>query len=181
MTDVKQKSTRRAFFLQGGAVLGAGVAATTAATGLALAATPQASAGNGAGVGARGTAEDREAIRQLHLAFVARLEADATVGNQADAPVRELFDEHVQLGAYRQTSLQRQDEVVFSEDGLQATGTFHCEVELCTPLQDDCTAAQMARLQGLMANRRWESGRFEASYEKSRGQWRMTAVSYTRA
>jgi hypothetical protein len=183
MTDVKKKSTRRAFFLNGGAVLGAGVAATTAATGLALAATPQASAGDGAGagVGALGTAEDREAIRQLHLAFVARLEADATVGNQADATVRELFDEPVQLGAYRQTSSQRKDEVAFSEDGLQATATFHCEVELCTPLLDDCTAAQMARLQGLMANRRWESGRFEASYEKSRGQWRMTAVSYTRA
>jgi hypothetical protein len=167
MTDVKKKSTRRAFFVSGGAVLGAGVAATAAAAGLAAPA--------GDGTASSGSAEDREAIRQLHLAFVARLE------NQADMAAGTLFDEPLQLNAYRQTTSQQKDEVTVSEDGLRATARFHCEVELCTPLQDDCTAAQMARLQGLMASRRWESGRFEASYVKTRGQWKMTAVSYVRA
>ena len=156
MTDVKKKSTRRAFFLNGGAVLGAGVAATAGAAGLA---PPVAKAS--------GSAEDREAIRQLHLAFVS---SDAAA---------ELFEE--QLGVYRQTASQLNDEVRLSEDGLRATATFHCEVELCTPLQDDCTAAQMARMQGLMASRRWETGRFEASYVKTRGQWTMESVSYTRS
>jgi len=166
MTDVKQKSTRRAFFLHGGAVLGAGVAATAGA-GLA-APVPMPS-------GTRGSAEDREAIRQLHLALMARLE------NQSAGAPEHLFGEpgQVQLSAYRQTPSQQNDEVKFSEDGLRATATFHCEVELCTPLVEDCTAAQMARLQGLMASRRWESGRFEASYVKTRGQWTMASVRYT--
>jgi hypothetical protein len=84
----------------------------------------------------------------------------------------------VQLGAYRQSTAQQKDDVCFSEDGLRASATFHCEVELCTPLQDDCTAAQMARLQGLTASRRWESGRFEASYVKAGGRWTMESLSY---
>jgi hypothetical protein len=155
--------------------------------------------------GAAGSAEDRDAIRRLHLAFVARLEhqsahALASIprlgthsrsasfntsqlsGEGVDAPAN-LFGEQgdVQLGAYRQTTSQQHDQVSFSEDGLRATATFHCEVELCSPLQADCTAAQMARMQGLMASRRWESGRFEASYKKARGQWQMTAVRYIRA
>jgi hypothetical protein len=179
MTDVKKKSTRRAFFLNGGAVLGAGVAATAGAAGLmsagadAGAATPDArGAAEGRTVG--GSAEDREAIRRLHLAFVARLEERG-----ADAPANLFGDPGtVQLGAYRQTPSQQNDQVNFSEDGLRATARFHCEVELCTPLQGDCTAAQMARLQGLTASRRWETGRFEASYVKMRGQWEMASVSY---
>jgi hypothetical protein len=174
MTEVKKTSTRRAFFLKGGAVLGAGVAATASAAGLA---SPAAAAD------VRGSAEDREAIRQLHLAFVARLENQSAADrSSADAPAH-LFGEsgQVQLGGYRQTTSQQKDHVQFSEDSLRATGTFHCEVELCTPLQDDCTAAQMARLQGLMATRRWESGRFEASYVKTRGQWQMASVSYIRS
>ena len=163
MSGIKDKtSTRRAFFVNGGAVLGAGVATTVGAS--ALRPEPV----------ARGSAEDREAIRQLHLGLMARLE------NQSAEVPANLFDEQgrVQLGAYRQTPSQQKDEVRLSEDGLQATATFHCEVELCTPLQEDCTAAQMARLQGLMASRRWESGRFEASYVKTRGQWKMESLSY---
>jgi hypothetical protein len=181
MTDVKKTSTRRAFFLNGGAVLGAGVAATASAasfTAPTLAAAGAAgSAAGTAAWGAAGSAEDREAIRRLHLAFVARLE-----NQSADAPAN-LFGEpgEVQLGAYRQTTSQQHDDVKFSEDGLRATATFHCEVELCTPLQDDCTAAQMARMQGLMASRRWENGRFEVSFVKTRGQWQMESVSYSPA
>ncbi|MEJ0035885.1 MAG: nuclear transport factor 2 family protein [Gammaproteobacteria bacterium] len=191
MTGIKgKKSTRRAFFLNGGAVLGAGVAATAGAASLRPAEQR------------RGGAEDREAIRSVHLAFVALVE------NQSYEAAADLFDEqgHVRLsgasatgkaaierlfadqyrnqklatlhGAYRQTPSQRKDEMKVSEDGLRATATFHCEVELCTPLKDDCTAAQMARLQGQVASRRWESGRFEASYVKTRGQWKMASVSY---
>jgi SnoaL-like domain len=164
MTDVKKKSTRRAFFLNGGAVLGAGVAATAGAAGLAAPAVAKSG----------GSAEDREAIRRLHLAFVSQLE-DQRYERAAD-----LFSE-AQLAAYRQTTSEQKDEVKFSEDGLRAMAMFHCEVELCTPLQDDCTAAQMARLQGMTASRRWESGRFEASYVRTRGQWTMASVSYIRS
>src|SRR3954471_5994165 len=66
MTEVKKNSTRRAFFLNGGAVLGAGVAATAGATALSSPA---------AAIQSRGSAEDREAIRQLHLAFAGRVES----------------------------------------------------------------------------------------------------------
>lgn len=182
MTDVNnKKSTRRAFFLNGGAVLGAGVAATAGAAGfvapagaagtMGLAAGSAASAGPKAG----GSAEDREAIRRLHLAFVSQLE------NRSADPPANLFAAHgdVQLSAYRQTSSQQSDEVNFSEDGLRATATFYCEVELCTPLQEDCTAAQMARLQGMVASRRWENGRFDACYVKARGEWQMESVGYS--
>jgi hypothetical protein len=175
MTDVNKTSTRRAFFLNGGAVLGAGVAATAVAAGLAGPSAAGAAVSANGGAGAPGTAEDREAIRRVHLAFVARLE------NQGDSAAAHLFDESTQLGAYRQTPSQHNDVVTFSEDGLRATATFHCEVELCTPLEGDSTIAQMARLQGHVATRRRESGRFDASYVKTRGQWQMESVSYARA
>jgi hypothetical protein len=162
MTGIKdQKSSRRAFFLKGGAVLGAGVATTVSASSLAPPATAP----------ARGSAEDREAIRRLHLAFVSQLESQSYDGAAT------LFND-AQLAAYRQTLSQQNDEVKLSDDGLRATATFHCEVELCTPLPEDCTAAQMARLQGMVADRRCESGRFETTYAKTQGQWKMTSASY---
>jgi hypothetical protein len=170
MTGIKdKKSTRRAFFVSGGAVLGAGVAGTVGAAAL----RPSESATQARG----GSAEDREAIRQLHLAHVARLESEGACG---DGLAAKLFGEqgNVHLGAYRQSTSQQKDDVRFSEDGLRASATFHCEVELCTPLQDDCTAAQMARLQGLTATRRWESGRFEARFVKTGGRWTMQSLSY---
>jgi hypothetical protein len=82
-------------------------------------------------------------------------------------------------GAYRQnTSRQQGDAVTLSEDRLQAAATFHVDVELCTPLQGDCTVAKMARLQGHVADRRWEAGRFEAKYVKTRGEWKMAFLGY---
>jgi hypothetical protein len=46
-------------------------------------------------------------------------------------------------------------------------------------LPADSTLAQMARLQGQMAERHWEAGRFEARYVKSAGQWQITALRFT--
>lgn len=192
MTDLNKKSTRRAFFLNGGAVLGAGVAATAGAASLAPPAAGRVS----------GNAEDREAIRQVQLAFAAlietqRYEAAADLfteqarlqlsGASAEgrSAIHQLFTDRYRNqtlptlhGGYRQTSSQQQDEVKVGEDGLRAAATFHCEVELCTPLQDDCTAAQMARLQGQMASRHWERGRFEASYVKTRDGWKIESLTY---
>jgi predicted SnoaL-like aldol condensation-catalyzing enzyme len=145
---------------------------------------------------------DREAIRQLHRSFTSLIES------QRYELAAELFDERAYLqlsgvsasgkrailrlfadqyrhqnaaaihSAYRQGTLQQGDTVTLSEDRLQAAATFHVEVELCTPLQGDCTAAQMARLQGHVADRRWESGRFEGQYVKTRGQWQMASLTY---
>lgn len=198
-------SSRRAFFLKGGAMVGAGVGA-----GLATA------VGASAAAGTKSTSHDeirqlqvqldhaqgREAIRQLHLALLGLLE------RQHYHDVAGLFDESAQLnlgevraagkeaiartltdqylhqrakaipGAYRQNTSQHKDVVSLSQDGQSAVATFHVEVELCTPLDADCTAAQMARFQGNVAGRRWESGRFDAQYAKKDGQWKVASLHY---
>jgi hypothetical protein len=205
MTGIKTKSSRRAFFVRGGAVLGAGVGAVVATT----VAAPAVASGN-APVDDQvkqlrqqldGVA-DREAIRQLHLAFTTLIE------QQAYEAAADLFDEQAHLNlsgvsatgkaavlqvfadqyrhqsgtaihnAYRQNTMQQRDAVTLSVDRRQATATFHVEVELCTPLQGDCTVAQMARLQGHVADRRWEAGRFEARYVRARGRWKIAALGY---
>jgi hypothetical protein len=188
VTGTGTKSTRRAFFLQGGAVLGTGVAATAGAS------TEDARLRE---------LQDREAIRSLQLAFASLIE------NRTYDAAADLFDERAHLNlsgvsatgkrailelfadqyreqaapilhsAYRQNTSQQSDVLTFSEDGLRATATCNVEVELCTPLQADCTAAQMARLQGNMADHRWESGRLEAQYVKRRGQWKISSLRYT--
>ena len=187
MTETKQKSTRRAFFLQGSAVLGAGVATTVAAATAATAAPK---------------ATDVEPIRQLHVAFTTLIE------QQNYEAAAELFidDGHLELSgasangkraiqslfatqyreqqgsafhsAYRQGGVQTKDVVTLSDDGRRASATFHVEAEVCTPLQADCTIAQMARMQGHVADRRWEAGRFEAKYVKAVGQWKVASLRY---
>jgi len=199
MSGSKTQNSRRAFFLQGGAVLGAGVATTVEA--FSEKSVSQEEELQHMRRQLRGI-EDREAIRQLHRAFISLIQ------QQCYEEVAELFDERAQLNlsglsasgrpairevlatqyrnqsaavlhrAYRHNISQHGDAIVLSESGLLAAATFHIEVELCTPLQSDCTAAAMARLQGNVADRRWEAGRFEAKYVKSAGQWRMATLSY---
>jgi hypothetical protein len=190
MTD-NPKSSRRSFFLHGGAVLSAGVATTAGAA--APADLRQQLAGH----------DDREAIRRLQLDFMSSME------HQAYESVAALFSDQARFdlsgltatgqaaigralvaqyrtqrattmhSAYRQNGSQRKDVITLHRDAMQATATFHTEVELSTPLRADSTAAQMARLQGQMAIHRWESGRFDAQYEKSQGLWRIAALSYS--
>lgn len=196
MTGIKQKSTRRAFFLQGGAVVSAGVAtAVGAAAALPDDRLTQLKT-------QPGSVADREAIRQLHLAFTSLIEqqsydaaaelftADAQLQlSGADAvgrsAIQRLFATEYREqkgaafhGAYRQAAVHMNDVVNVSEDGRQAVATFHVEAEICTPLQDTCTVAQMARMQGHVADRRWEAGRFEAKYVKASGQWKVASLTY---
>jgi hypothetical protein len=202
MSGTKTNRSRRAFFTTGGAVLGAGVATTvSAATLTSDSASPLEEQLTKLRQQLEGM-EDREAIRQLQREFTTLIE------NLAYESAAGLFDEQAHLNlsgvsatgkaailqlfvdqyrhqkaaaihsAYRQSNSQREDAVTLSEDRLQATATFHTEVQLCTPLQGDFTVAQMARLQGHVADRRWESGRFEAKYVRTRGQWRMLSLSY---
>ncbi|MBX5462646.1 MAG: nuclear transport factor 2 family protein [Steroidobacteraceae bacterium] len=202
MTAHTTQRSRRAFFLQGGAVLGAGVASTVGAAALTPA---NAKAPDEHSKNLQQQLNDfanREAIRQLHLTFTSRLE------HQAYEHLPDLFDEHahVQLsgvaaagkpaiarlfaeqyrnqqapvmhGAYRPNALQQNDALTLNESGSHASATYHVDVQVNTPLQGDCTAAQMARLQGQMADCRWESGRLEASYVKTRGEWKIASLRY---
>ena len=196
MSDTKTNRSRRSFFLRGGALLGAGVATTAGAK--ALMADPSPAAPE-----LLQSVADGEAIRQLHLTFTDLME------NQAYEAVTELFHEQARLdlsghaaagkpaiahlftvqyrqqqaavmhSAFRQNASQRRDRVSVSTDRGQATATFHTEALISTPLLGDCTAAQMARLQGQTAERRWESGRFDAQYVKVQGLWKMASLRYS--
>jgi hypothetical protein len=165
MSDSNTKSTRRAFFLTGGATLGAGVAAGASAL---VSAGPHEDELTKLRRQLE-SAQDREAIRRLHLDFA------SLVGSQ--------HAEDSMITAYRYTLRDNaralEHAVVLSEDGLQARATFDVEVEVSTPLQGDSTAVQMALLQGNVASRRWEAGRFEARYVKTQHQWKVASLLYS--
>jgi hypothetical protein len=205
MNDIKMNGTRRAFFLRGSAVLGAGVATAAAAGALIPGTTPTVPDRLQALQHELTSHQDREAIRQLHLAFTGAIESQAYAtaielfeplanlnlsGLSADGKpaIMRLFatqyrqqQARVLHSAYRQSPRQQRDLVTIAADGVHASATFHCEVELSCPLPADSTLAQMARLQGQMAERHWEAGRLEARYVKLGGQWKIAALRYLAA
>jgi hypothetical protein len=202
MTEIKMNGTRRAFFLRGGAVLGAGVATTAAATAL-LPNAPQVPDQLQQLQRELTGHQDREAIRQLHLAFTRAVETQAYdlavdlfapratldlsgSAAQGRSAIERMFATQYRQqqapvihSAYRYSPLQQQDLIKVAADGMNASGTFHCEVELSSPLPTDSTLAQMARLQGQMAQRHWQAGCFEARYVKTAGVWKMAALRFT--
>lgn len=184
-------TSRRAFFIKGGAALGAGVAAGSVAV-----------AGHDAPPEDAGHPAEREAIRQLQQNFTGLMEA----GDYAAAAALFVASARLQLGdtaakgttairhllvdqygsqqaaslhaAYRPNGLQRHDCVTIDRDARQATATWHVDVRITIPLLGDSTAAQMARLQGMTGAVRWESGVLEASYVKADGRWMMASLDY---
>ena len=203
MTEFKMNGARRAFFLRGGAVLGAGVATTAAAAALLPDASPTVPDRVQQLQRELTRHQDRESIRQLHLAFTAAVEKQAYeaavelfepdaalnlsgLTAQGRPAIMRLFatqyrqqQARVLHSAYRQSPLHQRDLIAIAADGAHATATFHCDVELSAPLPADSTLAQMARLQGQVAERHWEAGRFEARYVKSSGLWKMAALRFT--
>lgn len=186
-------TSRRAFFVKGGAALGAGAAAL----GAGVAAAGPAAAGD--------STQPREAIRQLHQAFTRLIEQ-----RDFDAAAT-LFDERAELElsgesasgghgiatlltrdyrnqtvaalheAYRPNARQHEDRITLVPDGRAATAIWHVDVAVAVPLRDDSTAAQMARLQGHLAGHHWESGRLEARYVKSGVGWKIATLRYLKA
>jgi hypothetical protein len=146
------KTSRRSFFLKGSAVLGAGVAAASGASARPV----NQSAGQ----------QDRESIRRLHQTFIAGVESR---DSEAALPTHQ---------AYRSNALQERDSLAFSESGSEATATWHVDVKIVSPLEGDSTIAQMARLQGMLADVRWEAGRLQVKYVKIHGQWQVAAQEY---
>lgn len=184
------KSSRRAFFTRGGAVVGAGLA-TVAGGAFAAADTPRPLSPEQE----LAKLQDREAIRQLHQTFTAHLEGERY--EEAAA----LFTEHSTLdlsgvsakGRDQITQMmqqyQRQEAPILHRayrtlqeqvvvEANHAKATFPVEVELCIPLQGSCTAAQMARMQGAFAERRWEQGELQATYQRTGGQWKIASLLY---
>ena len=198
MSNSKKQSSRRAFFLHGGAALSAGIATTAAAAALPRGASP---ADELLQLRQRlADAAERDAIVKLQTLFTTlmtersyeaaaalfadqatlQLSGETAVGRPA---IRRLFTERylgqeaaVIPAAYR---VQHTPEVSLDASRLAASATIPVEVELSTPLRVDCTAAEMARLQGQMASCRWEAGRFEATFAKTRDRWQITRLIYS--
>jgi hypothetical protein len=188
--------------LHGGAALGAGMASTAGAAALN---SDNSVLARGDLQQQLKAAEEREAIRHLHATFTRLIEHqdyDAVPALFADHAELQLSDVSVsgksaivQLfaeqyrhrccaamhTAYRPNASQQQDVVTLSSDHLHAASTYHVDVHVSTPLQEDCTAAQMARLQGQVADQRWESGRIDATYVKAQGQWKVASLRFMSA
>jgi SnoaL-like domain len=191
--------SRRTFFLQGGAALGAGV---VTAAGAASLANTQSHANSNADLEQQLACRvDLDAIRDLQITFMRLVEEEnydsiaalfsekghlhlsglTATGVQA---ISKLFVQtyRQQCGtplhrAYRPNASRQHDVISLNQDGAQASATYHVDVELVSPLQGDSTAAQMARLQGHQA-RHWKAGRFAAQYVKSQGHWRIASLSF---
>jgi hypothetical protein len=194
MSTDTAKSSRRAFFTRGGAALGAGLATTVAGGALAAETPSRGPAQSG------GEPADREAIRQLQLAFTAHMESgryEAAAGLFAAGATLSLAGESahgrsaigallarhrsqevpVLQRAYRQSAQQQQrDTVTVGEDG-RAAASFEVDVELCVPLRGDCTAVRMAQMQGGVAQSRWVPARIDVTCVKSAGQWVLASLS----
>lgn len=183
------RTSRRAFFLKGGAAVGAGVAGA----GTAL-------AGDAARPDANAT--DREAIRLVQASFAANIEARAweaavalfapqaslrlASAEVAGQPaIRQYFLQRDAVAnadsfhdAYRPNARQLHDSITVDADSGLARATWHVDVRVGRPLQGDCTLAQMARLQGQLEDMHWESGVLEARYMRHEGGWVMQALVY---
>jgi hypothetical protein len=80
--------------------------------------------------------------------------------------------------SYRQCALDPLDAVVVSQDGKTASAAFYVEVELVQPLTGESALVQMARLQGQLAVRRRERGRFEGTYLRRGEAWQLHSLDY---
>jgi hypothetical protein len=194
MNKSDNKTSRRAFFLRGGAVLGAGMATAVGAAApvdeLKRLQTQLADVA------------DREAIQSLQRAFttliaerryaaVAELFAEdarlrlSGIEAAGKGAIQRLFDEQyrsqqtsVLHTAFRSSPQSGADEVRLAESRREAKATFHIDAELSVPLQSNCTAAEMARLQGQVASCHWETGRLEGRYVKTTERWVIAALDY---
>jgi hypothetical protein len=192
-------TNRRAFFLQSSALLSAGVAGT-------LSATPTQAASRQPTTDphpALTDAADREAIRQLHYTFTRLIEernyeaatalfdaqAELTLSGESargrDGIGKLLIEGYRQQtvtalhAAYRANPRQQQDHIALHDDRRRAHALWHVDVAIGVPLRDDCTAAQMARLQGQLADRYWESGHLDAEYVRSGTGWQLATLRYS--
>jgi hypothetical protein len=195
MYTTQRMTARRAFLFRGAAALGAGAAAAvTGAAAQRLQTKEQQPE--------QVYAAETEAIRRLNREFLSSLE----FGRFADAASMFADDARIDLGSvaatgrreidalftvqyagqsapvlhcsYRQCAWNPPDTVTLSDDGKRASAVFYLEVELARPFTGDSTIERMARLQGQMAERRWEMGRFEATYVRNKTQWQVATLDY---
>jgi SnoaL-like domain len=200
--NTKVITTRRSFFRSGGAALGAGIAAASSATAAPTGTTTTDPAELASLRSNLAVVAERRAIENLQAKFlqlmntgsypaVARLFTDdATLDLSGEAAtgteaIHRLFAASYgqQLAtnihrAYRHSTAQRDDAFQLSADHRHASTEVYAEVEVCYPLTGNSTPEQMARLQGFVAQSRWEHGVLAMSYAKRNGQWLIASLQY---
>ncbi len=160
-------STRRSF-LKSGALLAAPLAAAVPA---ALVVDD--------GLRARlARLEDQAAIRELHQAWLRRINTragDAAVplfanaeGAKSDQAVRSMAADHA----------GEPDAIEVAADGKSAIGRFQCAVEIENAIAQDCTLARMAHAQGGGFVRRTERGVLKVEYVKAGGAWAIAKAEF---
>ena len=210
MTDQQQPdNSRRAFFMRSGVALGAGIGAGLASTGAVAGTWTFDSSLSLKEQVSRlqqqlSTMEDREAVRQLYLSYTslmqhqayeavvelfaedATVQLDGTDHQGKQHAIRQLFTQDYasrqadQLQTAFQHELQR-DSITVDEGLQRAHATFHAKVRIDRPITDDSSLGQMARLQGLSSESRWQSGRFEVDYVRQQDQWKISRLFYRNA
>lgn len=119
--------------------------------------------------------EDERALRDLHQTWLRSVNTgavnpkDLALGVPAtDGPIRRIAP-----------SLDGPpDDITIAANGAVATGRFSCTVGFEKPLARNCTAAQMAYLQGGGVVRRTENRVVVADYAKADGIWSIARVRF---
>lgn len=203
MTDTfeHRRQSRRTFFRQGSTALAAGlVSAGAGASTLVM--DDSAARQQIEGLRKRlASLEDREALRELFLAYntllqerafapvVALFATDATLSMRGQQYSHEGI-QHLFLDAYARESTetlqcafscdhrQQADTLSIADDGLHASGRFHARVQWYHPLKSDSVLESMARLQGMDAGQFWENIRFDVQFQREDGQWKIRQLDY---
>lgn len=199
-----KRHSRRAFFRQGGTALAAGLASAGAgATTLMLDETLPLQQQLEDLQQQLTRMEDRDAMRQLFLAYHSLLEKrhfepllglftrDATLsvsgrdlaGREQDIRRHFMDDyaherlDHLQCG-FSQLTSQQNEAITLSDDAQSARGVFRASIRWSRPLKADSVLEQMARQQGLGASQYWQDTRFDVHFAREDGQWKIRRLHY---
>ena len=119
--------------------------------------------------------EDEAAMRDLHQAWLRRVNTgEDTAGLFAD-PRRAAFDPAVRGVAADHAG--EPDTIELAKDGLSAAGRFACIVETEADLGEDCTLAQMAHAQGGGFIHQTERRLLKVDYVKTARGWAIAKLA----
>ena len=183
---------RRSFIWKAGAAMSAVVA--SAATGFSK-----------SGVERTDILQDANAVRTLHRAYEARLHEgryeevlDLFAGNaevvyngglfKGQKGLRRLYCDLFRPGMTGKKiepapgfGIDAVDTVEIAGDGKTATGSFPYSIQAGTPMQDESSLVEMARLQGEGILKWWEGGTYKVTYVKAGNDWKMRRLEYRTA